>query len=227
MKKFLMMLAVIVPALAWGQGKAPEITAEAGDLSIGVTSTLTISLTNEGSEIYNGFQFDLYLPDGITLAKDNNNSFIYQFTDRYTSSGMSSSFRDLGKGWYRVICYSIKNVCITGNEGALMTLTLQAPEDLTPGERNGALSDVLLSRLDGKGIDCEGSEFSIKTDRIKRGDVNNDGEINLTDALMIVNYLLDRIDPRFIYVNADMDGGHEVLINDALIIINKYILGRE
>ena len=108
-----------------------------------------------------------------------------------------------------------------------MTLTLQAPEDLTAGERNGALSDVLLSRLDGKGIDCEGSEFSIKTDRIRRGDVNNDGEINLTDALMIVNYILDRIDPRFIYVNADMDGDHEVLINDALIIINNYILGRE
>ena len=107
-----------------------------------------------------------------------------------------------------------------------MTLTLQAPEDLTAGERNGALSDVLLSRLDGKGIDCEASEFSIKTDRIKRGDVNNDGEINLTDALMIINYILDRVDPRFIYVNADMDGDHEVLINDALIIIN-YILGRE
>ena len=226
MKKFLMMLAVVIPALAWGQGTNPKITAEAGELSIGGTSKLTISLTNEGSEIYNGFQFDLYLPDGITLAKDNSNEFILQFSDRYNSSPMSSSLRDLGKGWYRVICYSFGNVCITGNEGALMTFTLQAPEDLTEGKRNGVLSDVLLSRMDGKGIDCEESEFSINTARIKRGDVNNDGEVNLTDALMIINYILDRVDPRFIYVNADMDGDHEVLINDALIIVN-YILGRE
>lgn len=225
MKKILMLLAVILPVLAWGQGKAPEITAKAETLSVGETANLTISLTNEGDDVYNGFQFDLYLPEGITLDKKNSN-YVYQFSDRYTATGMSISIRSLGKGWYRIICYSFANICITGNEGALLTLTMKAPDELPSGDLTGLLSEVLLSRLDGKGIDCESSEFTIQTSRVRLGDVNLDKEVNLTDALLVVDYVLGIVNPQFHFAPADMDGNKAIELTDALKIID-IILGRD
>ncbi len=220
-----MMLAVILPAIVWGQDKTPEVTAQAETLSAGGTSALAISLTNEGDNLYNGFQFDLFLPQGVTLAKNENNNFAYQFSDRYTSSNMSASIRDIGNGWYRVIAFSFTNVLITGNEGVVLTLTLQGSSDLAVGELTGKLTDVVLSRLDGKGIDCDGSEFSILVDKTRMGDVNFDKEVDLTDALLIVDYVLGKISPDFHAKYADMDKNKEIELNDALMIID-IVLGK-
>ena len=226
MKKIVMMLAMMLPALAWGQGNAPEITAQAETLTVGGTSTITISLTNEGDDEYNGFQFDLYLPNGITWAKDDNNNFSCQFSDRYTGTGMSSAIRSLGSGWYRVICYSFSNVRITGKDGVLMTLDIQGSNDLAAGELTGRLSDVLLSRLDGKGIDCANSEFIISTASTRMGDVNFDKKVELTDALLVVDYVLGKVSPNFHFKYADMDGNKAIEITDALRIVD-IVLGRE
>ena len=107
-----------------------------------------------------------------------------------------------------------------------MTLDIQGSNDLAAGELTGRLSDVLLSRLDGKGIDCANSEFIISTASTRMGDVNFDKKVELTDALLVVDYVLGKVSPNFHFKYADMDGNKAIEITDALRIVD-IVLGRE
>ena len=81
-------------------------------------------------------------------------------------------------------------------------------------------------------MDCESGQsvrpVSVKANsQVYHFDVNNDGEIVLTDALIIINYILGRFDSadQSIVYHFDVNNDGEVELTDALIIIN-YILGK-
>ena len=57
------------------------------------------------------------------------------------------------------------------------------------------------------------------------GDANADTEVNITDVLTIVNYVLDRPIPKFSFTNADMNKDNQIGLVDALKIVD-IILGR-
>ena len=58
------------------------------------------------------------------------------------------------------------------------------------------------------------------------GDVNLDGTIDITDALIAVDYILGRNPDKFNFYNADMDGSGGIFLNDVLTIV-AIILGKE
>jgi hypothetical protein len=222
MRKYILLLAVILPVMAWSQTTNKiSVSAQAEDIFAGGSSSLVISMTNEGDDKYNGFQFDLFLPDGITLTTDENGRFTYTFSDRYSNSDMTASIRDLGEGWYRVMAYSMSNVLIKGNEGPLMTFTMKAPEEWTAEDvLTGKLSEVILSRVDGAAIDCEPSEFDINITQTMMGDVNFSKNVDVTDVMLVVSYVLGEIYPEFIFKYADMDNNGIVNITDGMRIVD-------
>ena len=56
------------------------------------------------------------------------------------------------------------------------------------------------------------------------GDVNGDGELSITDAALIVQYLLTGVEPDgFILSNAEVNGDNEISINDAAAIVSIVI----
>ena len=57
------------------------------------------------------------------------------------------------------------------------------------------------------------------------GDANDDHVINITDVIVIVNYILGRTNDNFIFTNSDLDKNGIVEITDALRVVN-IILGR-
>ena len=52
-----------------------KITAKGVTLKAGENATLTVSLATEGGG-YNGYQFNLYLPEGISVATDENGNYL-------------------------------------------------------------------------------------------------------------------------------------------------------
>ena len=60
---------------------------------------------------------------------------------------------------------------------------------------------------------------------LRKGDSNGDGEVNITDVLVIVDYILGRSINSFVFSNADLDNNGEINITDALIVVD-FILGR-
>ena len=53
------------------------------------------------------------------------------------------------------------------------------------------------------------------------GDVNGDGEVDLSDAIMVTYYSLHQVPAKFIEAAADMNGDREIDLSDAIIIIYK------
>ena len=57
------------------------------------------------------------------------------------------------------------------------------------------------------------------TPTVNRGDVNGDGTVNITDVLLLINYILGT-DVEIVFNNADVNGDTFVNITDVTAIIN-------
>ena len=58
---------------------------------------------------------------------------------------------------------------------------------------------------------------------IKQGDVNFDGQVDMTDAVCIVYYYLGELPGIFIEKTADMNGDGQIDLTDAIIIVYQYL----
>ena len=219
MKFFIrILLALIIPTSAMGQAQIPLVTAQAEELEVGSIASLAISLANEGDEVYNGFQFDLVLPEGITLASEEGNITLH-ISDRYQARDIAARVRAIGEGCYRLIAYSLSDATISGHEGILVTLTLQGSDDLEGGEQRGNLKEVVLSRADGMGIECEASEFLIKVPGTMMGDVNFDHSVDVTDVMLVVGQILGETNSPFFFKYADMNKDGIINVTDVMRIV--------
>ena len=61
---------------------------------------------------------------------------------------------------------------------------------------------------------------TIPISNILLGDANGDGMVNVTDAVLVVNYLLDQECPVFFFENADINGDEETNVSDVVGIVN-------
>ena len=59
------------------------------------------------------------------------------------------------------------------------------------------------------------------------GDANGDGEVNITDVIVIINYMLDRAPKDFVWKNADLNKDGEVNLTDVTIIVRDFLLQKE
>ena len=84
------------------------------------------------------------------------------------------------------------------------------------GGSNGALQ----TWNDSKSPSDNGSTFRI-VQEILMGDVNSDGEVDLSDAIMVTYYSLHEVPSNFNEAAADVNGDGEIDLSDAIIIVYK------
>ena len=73
-----------------------------------------------------GFQFDLYLPDGMTAVKDGNNRFVSSLSNGRKPAGdqHTLTLSEQPDGAIRFLCGSQYDETFTGNDGEIATLTI-------------------------------------------------------------------------------------------------------
>ena len=200
--------------------KTVTMTAEAGEILPGRTSKLVISLSN-GEKVFNGYQFDVYLPYGVTLAMDGRR-YAYELSDRYSEGEVDVGIHLQENDGYRLLCFSMSNAIITGSEGPIVTLTLEADESLTPDVYDGLVSSIIMSSPDGVSIDLPDAGFVLKVNEFTGGDVNHDGVTNVTDVMAVVNYILSSESEETLLdtANADINGDRRIDVTDVMMIVN-------
>ena len=193
---------------------------------------LPIELTNEESLTVVGISFTLTLPQDVTVATDLDSDPIFslesarlnpsQFTV-YTSQKADDS-------WNFRISTNNATAMLNGTEGAFMTISLSIASDMAEGSYGISLTD---NKLSVKGADniarttnlddttcvltidnSQGSDFIM-------GDVNSDGEVDLSDAIMVIYRTLDWDVANFNEAAADMNEDGEIDLSDAITIIYK------
>lgn len=186
-------------------------------LSPGTTSELTIGLNN--STPYTAFQFDLEVPEGVTVVTDEAGNLKASLDDARKDDHTLASAK-VGTNLYRFLCYSLTNANLKEAAGTVIHVQLSAAADLdTSAGLKVTLKDGLLVTSAAAGTESGSDSGDILT--IQQGDVNNDGEVDILDAVLVIKYSLGKNPTGFIVAAADMNGDNEIDILDAVLIIKK------
>ena len=180
-------------------------------ISAGETKELIITLENE--ETYAAFQFNLYLPEGLTISE-------YSADTERVPEGTALSMSKVKDGSYKFIAAAMKRNPIVGTSGSIATIKVTADEDLASGNLTGYFRKVKLSKSDGTGSTYEEMSFPIMV--IKNGDVNCDGKVDATDIVDILNYMMGKPTSTGKYNEkaADLNGDGVVNATDIIQIVN-------
>lgn len=193
-------------------GEASHINSiEASDASItkGKQATMRMNLANEDELI--ACEFDLQLPDGITIAKDEDGDPIATLSSRASKHSLAVS--DKGNGLYHFLCYSGENKIFSGNEGELLSIELLCDGNMAVGTYQATVKNIIFSDVDKNKITPVDYTFDLEVIEAEPGDVNNDGDINVMDVVEMVSYIMGQGSEGFVFAAADLypDGAINVM----------------
>ena len=179
---------------------------------------MPVSLTNE--QTIAGFQFDLKLPTGISVAKSGNN-YLASLTSR--ASGLDISVSKLESGDYRFVAFSNEANNISGNSGEVLTITLDIPQTATIGESTITIKNVVLTAIvneTSQSVYADNATSTLSVQNFTLGDTNGDGFINVTDVAGIVTHVSGQAQTNFNEIAADVNNDGLVDASDVTAEIN-------
>jgi hypothetical protein len=188
---------------------------------VGSKTTLAIALTNANDVSH--CQFDLRLPEGVTVALNAGNKFDATLTDRASTHSIAS--RQLANGDYRFVVSSQDGESFLGNEGTLMNIVLDIAAYAETGNKTIKVLNIELSLSEGNDleivnpVDAE-STLTISICSYKPGDVNGDDKVSVTDVGYAINYILEQVPSVFNFDAADMNHDGRISVTDVGYIIN-------
>ena len=142
MKKFCLSLSYVFLCLITAYA---DNTISLKDIRIERSTALVvlpIQLTNENS--ITGFQCDLTLPSGVTVATDEYGDYLIELA-RTTSKRHTISSSVQPDGSLRILCTSMTNATFSGNSGTVLNVTIAIPENITAGTYNIYMKNIVLS----------------------------------------------------------------------------------
>ena len=153
MQKKLMIIAVLLLAICnkiAAEDQLTKLTISEFSIFTGQTKDVSISLTND--KAYAAFQFDLVLPEGVTVVMpESPDTWNNHKSDRIPST-TDLSMQQLSDGSYRFVAMpgttTIQN--ITGSDGVIINLTLSAAATAAVGNQTGYFRNIKLSTSDGE-----------------------------------------------------------------------------
>ncbi|MDD6817157.1 MAG: hypothetical protein PUD88_01080 [Prevotellaceae bacterium] len=130
-------------------------TVEVKPLSISKGGTAKLEIQLENSDEIKAFQFNLVLPDGITVTN-------VEKSERLPD-GIVLDYNALSTpNTYRIIGYQIGNTPFSGTSGCFVYVTLSASDALTVGSNlTGYISEISLTVIPTAEYEAEGSSFEI------------------------------------------------------------------
>ena len=178
---------------------------------------LSVSMNN--TEDITALQLDLTLPAGVSIATNSKGKYIVAKTERCADHTLSAS-KPGEANMYKVLLYSTEVESITGNEGAVIDVTLEAAEDTEAGEYEVRISNINLTTTAEKKITPADVTCVLTVRNSIPGDANGDGTIDVTDIVGIANSILGRASESFDAVAADVNGDGSVDVTDIVVTAN-------
>lgn len=129
----------------------------AGDVSVMQGSTVPVPVSMANAIKACGFQCDITMPDGLSIAKDSNGKSMVKLTSRASDHVAATS--TLANGDVRLLVYSMSNTPFSGTGGELFSIPVVATES-TPGEYTMKISNFRLS--DALGYEEKMAEVTCK-----------------------------------------------------------------
>ena len=199
-----------------------------GNTTINTNSTPFLSIQLKNADAITGFQFELELPQGFDIAKDEKGNYKVKLSPDRSSVDKQNIFEvsRLSNGRYLFLCSSTSNNVFDDNDGEILSVELTIDDDLTNGEYQVTLNNTSIADIDANVYRAEKRQFPVSLISYIVGDVNDDASISITDVICIVSHVLNKTPDVFIPSAADINNDGEITITDAVTLMDV-ILGKQ
>ena len=201
------------------------IFVESAEAFVGKSVTLSLKMNNTIVPV--GFQCDFYAPSKTSVPTDEDGFYAIDLSTERTTASRHNIFESgLQKdGGIRILAASTRNYPFAGNEGEVITITLNVDADLEEGEYPLILRNVIISDAQSNTYSVDYVKSTLTVSDYTPGDVNGDGSINIGDVTAVVSHIMGAETNVFIEKAADVTGDGSVNIGDLTGIVGMIIGG--
>ncbi len=194
----------------------------------GIGSQLTLSVKMKNNVEVQGFGFDLYLPKGVSVAKDKDGFNLVTLSNERTTEKKTNYFDSniMEDGALRVLASSTGGYTISGTDGEIVQVVVNISEDMEEGDYPIVLREIALSDNNSQGYETAYVKSTLTLSAYTLGDVNGDSKINVIDFTAIANYILGKTPTDFIEKAADVSGDGKVNVVDLTAVANIILYGK-
>lgn len=188
---------------------------------------LTLSVKMKNTVEVQGFGFDLYLPDGVTVAEDEDGFSLVTLSTERTTNNKTNYFDSnvMDGGFLRVLASSTRGYTISGTDGEIVQVVINIDKNMETGDYPIILKEIALSDNNSQGYETAYVKSTLTISSYTPGDVDGNGKINVVDFTAIANYILGKAPTGFIEKAADVDGNGKVNVVDLTAVANLILYG--
>lgn len=192
-----------------------------------VGKSLTLSLKMNNTMEITGVQCDIYLPEGMTFAKDEDGYYMAELSTERTTASKTNIFDAVlqSDGALRILASSTKSAAFSGNSGEVATIVINVSEDMADGDYPIVIKSIELSDKNGNNYSVSRVKSTVTVASYQPGDVNSDGKVNVADITVIANNILNLPNTAFIEAAADLNGDGKVNVADITCLANLILYG--
>ena len=174
-----------------------------------------------------GYQFDLYLPEGVTVATDEDGFVLAELSTARTTERKTDYFNCSvqADGSLRVLCGSSKGYTFSGNDGEVAVITINLSPDMEEGEYPVILKNVRISDKNSVPYVTDYLKSTLAVSSYTLGDVNADGSVDVADFIAVANHILGNTPEVFVHKAADVNVDNSIDVADFIGIANMILNG--
>ncbi len=190
-----------------------------------VGSQMRLSVKMKNTVEVQGYQFDLYLPAGVTVAEDGDGFALAELSTARTTAAKTNYFdtAPTSDGGLRVLCGSSKGYTFSGNDGEVAVITLNIAESVAEGEHAIVLRNVKLSDANSTPYSTDYLKSTLAVAAYTPGDANNDGSIDVADFIAVANHILGNTVAGFVVEAADVNEDGSIDVADFIGVANMIL----
>lgn len=151
-KKILTAIAFCMVAICAMSQNYDQIYVNNFDIEKDGITGIQINLDNP-ENAYCAFQFDLWLPKGITIARNESGALDVSLNNVRKKSNHNLSVERLDNGYYRFVCFSMTNATFNGNSGVIIDLKVESDGSSEEGAlKLGSVENIILTKPNGQDV---------------------------------------------------------------------------
>lgn len=193
----------------------------AQDVKARTSSVVILPVEMKNATAVTAFQFDLYLPEGASVATfigDGEEYYDMTFNQERSKSSHIIAAEPQADGALRIVAYSSVNAAFAGNEGVVVNVVV-AVGDMEEGEYPVTLRNIRMVTSDEKEQVAADCVSTLTIENTLMGDVNGDGRFTMIDVVMMVNAVLEKQQNNFDSRAADLNGDNKVTMVDVVGVL--------
>jgi len=189
---------------------------------------IVIPITMKNTAAIRSYQFDLYLPDGVTAAVNSKGRVQASLNrSRLEEDDQHTLGVDVqNDGSIRFLVNSMEEDSYPAGDGDVLSVTVNVAEDMAEGEYTLSLRNMKLSETDiSKFYVHNKVNSTLSVIAYTLGDINSDGVVDVSDYTGVANHILGKTPTGFEKRAADVDENGVIDVSDYTGIANIILRG--